>query len=42
LTASGAPASGHYDFTFALFNNSSTNTGQVGPMLTNLDVGGTH
>ena len=30
LSASGGPAGGNYDFTFALFNNNSTNTGQVG------------
>jgi len=38
LSASGSPASGNYDFTFALFNNSSTNTGQIGGALTNLGV----
>jgi hypothetical protein len=42
LIAGGGPASGSYDFTFALFNNSSTNTGQVGNTLTNLDVGVTN
>ena len=42
LSASGSPANGNYDFTFALFNNSSTNTGQVGSTLTNLDVGVTN
>jgi hypothetical protein len=42
LSASGAPASGNYDLTFALFNNNSTNTGQVGNPLTNLDVGVTN
>jgi len=42
LSASGSPANGDYDFTFALFNNSSTNTGQVGSTLTNLDVGVTN
>src|SRR5277367_1800048 len=30
LSASGSPASGHYDFTFALFNTNSTNSGQAG------------
>ncbi|MGD0812414.1 MAG: SGNH/GDSL hydrolase family protein [Verrucomicrobiota bacterium] len=38
LSAGGAPANGGYDFTFALFNNSSANTGQIGGALTNLDV----
>ena len=39
LSAGGSPASGNYDFTFALFNTNSTNTGQqIGPTLTNLDV----
>jgi len=38
LVNNGLPANGNYDFTFALFNNSSTNTGQVGTTLTNLDV----
>jgi photosystem II stability/assembly factor-like uncharacterized protein len=42
LTAGGGPASGSYDFTFALFNNSSTNSGQVGVTLTNLDLGVTN
>ena len=42
LSASGAPANGKYDFTFALFNSSTTNTGQVGGTLTNLDVGVTN
>src|ERR1700733_9747897 len=42
LSASGSPVGGNYDFTFALFNNSSTNTGQVGSTLTNLDVGVTN
>ena len=42
LSASGSPASGQYDFTFALYNNSSTNTGQVGITLTNLDAGVTN
>jgi hypothetical protein len=39
LSAGGAPANGDYDFTFALFNNSSTNAGQVGGTLTKFDVG---
>jgi len=39
LSAGGNPATGNYDFTFALFNTNSTNTGQVGATLTNLDVG---
>ncbi len=43
LSASGTNANGSYDFTFALFNSSSTNTGQqVGNTLTNLDVGVTN
>jgi len=42
LNSSGSPANGNYDFTFALFNNSSTNSGQVGGTLTNLDVGVTN
>jgi hypothetical protein len=42
LNSSNSPANGNYDFTFALFNNSSTNTGQVGSTLTNLDVGVTN
>jgi hypothetical protein len=42
LNSSGSPANGNYDFTFALFNNSGTNTGQVGGALTNLDVGVTN
>ena len=42
LHNNGSPANGNYDFTFALCNNSTTNTGQVGTMLTNLDVGVTN
>jgi hypothetical protein len=42
LNSSGSPANGNYDFTFALFNNNSTNNGQVGSTLTNLDVGVTN
>jgi hypothetical protein len=42
LNSSGSPANGNYDFTFALFDNSSTNTGQVGNTLTNLNVGVTN
>ena len=38
LNAGGAPANGSFDFTFALFNNNGTNSGQVGATLTNLDV----
>ena len=41
LANNGLPANGHYDFTFALFNN-STATGQVGGTVTNLDVGVTN
>jgi hypothetical protein len=42
LSASGSLTDGNYDFTFALFNNNSTNTGQVGVTQTNLDVGVTN
>jgi hypothetical protein len=42
LSASGSPANGDYDFTFALFNTNSTIAGQVGSTLTNLDVGVTN
>jgi trimeric autotransporter adhesin len=42
LSSNGSAANGNYDFTFGLFNNSSTNTGQVGTTLTNLDVGVTN
>src|SRR5580658_7806746 len=42
LSASGSPANGNYDFTFALFNNSSTNTGQVGRLLTQTNIGVTN
>jgi hypothetical protein len=42
LQNNGSPASGNYDFTFALFNNNGTNTGQVGNVLTNSDVGVTN
>lgn len=42
LQNNGNLANGKYDFTFALFNNNSTNTGQVGNALTNLDVGVTN
>jgi len=42
LNSGGTPASGNYDFTFSLFNNNTTNTGQVGNTLTNLDVGVTN
>lgn len=42
LNASGSPVNGNYDFTFALFNTSSTSTGQVGSTLTNLNVGVTN
>ncbi len=38
LSASGSPANGNYDFTFALFSTNSTNTGQVGSTLTNFAV----
>jgi hypothetical protein len=42
LASSNSPACGNYDFTFALFNNSSTNSGQIGNTLTNLNVGVTN
>jgi hypothetical protein len=42
LNSSGNPASGNYDFTFSLFNNSGTNSGQIGSTLTILDVGVTN
>jgi hypothetical protein len=42
LNSSGSPANGNYDFTFTLFNNSGTNSGQIGSTLTNLDVGVTN
>jgi hypothetical protein len=41
LNDSGSPANGNYDFTFALFN-SSTNSGQAGNTMTNLDMGVTN
>jgi hypothetical protein len=42
LQNGGGAANGPYDFTFSLFNNNSTNTGQVGSTLTNLEVGVTN
>ena len=42
LLSGSGPADGNYDFTFALFNNDSTNTGKVGSTVTNLDVGVTN
>jgi hypothetical protein len=42
LQNDGGPATGNYDFTFSLYNNSGTNTGQVGSTLTILDVGVTN
>jgi hypothetical protein len=38
LSDGGSPANGNYDFMFGLFNNNSTNNGQVGNNLTNLNV----
>src|ERR1700722_2562628 len=38
LSIGGSPATGSYDFSFALFNNNGTNTGQVGGTLTNPGV----
>lgn len=42
LAAGGAPVSGSYDFTFALYNSPATNSGQVGPSLTIPGVGVTN
>jgi hypothetical protein len=42
LNSSGAPANGNYDFTFSLYNNAATNTGQIGSTLTDLSVGVTN
>jgi len=42
LNSDGSPANGSYDFTFALFDNSGTNSGQIGGTLTNLKVGVTN
>jgi hypothetical protein len=43
LSVGGSPANSNYDLTFALFNNSTTNTGQqIGTTQTNLDVGVTN
>jgi len=42
LQNNGSPASGSYDFTFALFTNNSTNTGQVGSTMTDTNVGVTN
>ena len=42
LNRSDGPANGYYDFTFGLFNNNGTNSGQVGGTLTTLDVGVTN
>jgi len=36
LNRGGSPAGGNYDFTFALFNGNSTNSGQLGVTQTNL------
>jgi hypothetical protein len=41
LNASGAPANGHFDFQFALFD-AATNGNQVGSTITNLEVGVTN
>ena len=38
LNTGGSAAGGTYDFTFALYNNNSPSTGQVGSTLTNLGV----
>jgi len=42
LSNGGSAASGSYDFTFALFNNNGTNSGQVGGALTQTGVGVTN
>ncbi len=42
LNSSGSSANGNYDFTFALFPNSTGSSGQIGGTLTNLDVGVTN
>lgn len=42
LNDGGSPASGNYDFTFALFDNSGTNRGQIGDTLAKPDVGVTN
>jgi trimeric autotransporter adhesin len=39
LQNSGSPANGNYDFTFALYDGSDTNAGEIGGPLTDLDVG---
>src|SRR5450432_1165160 len=39
LNSGASAANGNYDFTFALFNNNSTNSTQIGSALTQLDVG---
>jgi len=42
LANHGLPATGQYDFTFALFNNNGTASGQVGSTVTNFAVGVTN
>jgi hypothetical protein len=42
LQNNGSPANGNYDFTFALFNNDSTNSAQVGSTLLDTSVGVTN
>src|SRR5277367_420046 len=42
LQNNGLPVNGNYDFTFALFNNSSTNPPQLGATLTDTNVGVTN
>ena len=42
LQRGGSPANGLYDFTFELFANSATNSGQIGGIVTNLAVGVTN
>ncbi len=38
LVSGGVAARGNYDFTFALFNNNGTNSGQIGGTLTKTNV----
>lgn len=42
LNSGTNPANGNYDFSFALFDNNGTNSGQLGSTLTFLDIGVTN
>src|SRR5579883_840293 len=42
LQSGGSPANGYYDFSFALFNNPGTNSGQIGNTVTVPGVGVTN